>query len=75
LKPAEVAWNRIAANAETAALISQVRTVEQEETDVERNAVDRGLGLPPSAPAPSVVKLSASAKAALLTVTVDMVHK
>ncbi|HKX27534.1 MAG TPA: DUF4384 domain-containing protein [Blastocatellia bacterium] len=74
-KPTDLTWNRIEAGAETATLISQAQTTGQEQTAVEREAITRGLGLPSGAPAPSVVKLSSSAKTTLLTVAVEVVHK
>jgi hypothetical protein len=56
-------------------LVSLEQTSGQAQTEVEQDAVERGLGLPPEAPAPSVVKISASPKAGMLIAVLDLIHK
>jgi uncharacterized protein DUF4384 len=74
-RPTGIAWNRIVDNAQVAALVSRAKASGQEQTAVERDRVSRDLGLPPGAPAPSVIKLSATPKARMLTLTIDLIHK
>lgn len=47
----------------------------QPQTEKERVATTRGLGLDQSAPAPSVIHLSASTKAPILATVLDLIHK
>lgn len=74
-RPTEIAWNRIVESANTAALVSRAKASGQEQTAVEREAVSRDLGLPPGAPTPSVITMSATLKAKMLTLTIDLIHK
>ncbi len=75
-QPAETAWNRIEGGTEVAALISQDRSFGQAQTRVEAEAIGRrDFGLPSGAPAPSVVKMNASAKDSMLVVKIDLIHK
>jgi len=47
----------------------------QTQTEKEKIATTRGLGLDKSAPQPSVIRMSASTNAALLVTVLDLVHK
>lgn len=74
-RPASATWNLLAANLSALTVASLDQTFGQAQTEVERDAVERGLGLPPDAPAPSVVKISASPKAGMLITILDLIHK
>jgi Domain of unknown function (DUF4384) len=74
-RPAEATWSQLAANVSAPTLDSVEQTFGQAQTAVERDAVERGLGLPPGAPAPSVVKIGTSPKAVMLVTTFDLIHK
>jgi len=74
-RPASATWNLLAANVSELTLVSLDQTFGQAQTEVERDAVERGLGLPPDAPAPAVVKIGASPKAGMLMTTLDLIHK
>jgi len=74
-RPASATWNMLVAHAKEPTLVSLDRTSGQALTEVEGDAVERGLGLPADAPAPSVVKISASPKAGMLFTIVDLIHK
>lgn len=47
----------------------------QAQTEKEKVATTRGLGLDQSAPAPSVIRMSASTKAPVLVTVLDLIHK
>ena len=74
-RPSEADWARIAANVDVEVSVSRDQSFCQPQTGVERNSVDRGLGLPSSAPAPSVVKMNKSPRAGMLKTKVDLIHK
>lgn len=75
LRPAETAWSRIEGATEVAAMVSRDRSFGQAQTRDEAEAVSRDFGLPSGAPAPSVVKMNASAKDSMLVVKIDLIHK
>jgi hypothetical protein len=74
-RPAETAWSQLAAKAEASAREDQSREFGQVQAFVEREAVERGLGLSLDAPAPSVVKMSKSSQAGSLVAMVALIHK
>jgi len=74
-RPTETAWKQLVAIADVSARVNQSRDSGQAQTAVEREAVERGLGLPPGAPAPSVIKMSASSQAGKLVTMVALTHK
>jgi hypothetical protein len=74
-RPSETAWRQLAARADTLARMSQSRAAGQAQTPDEAAAISRGLGLPPGAPAPSMVKMNVSAKAGLIMVRMELIHK
>jgi hypothetical protein len=74
-RPASATWNLLAAKVSAPTLVSLEQTSGQAQTEVEQDAVERGLGLPPEAPAPAVVKISASPKAGMLIAVLDLIHK
>jgi hypothetical protein len=74
-RPSLEDWNKLAAKVDTGVSVSRGEAPGQIQTAVERDAVSRGLGLPPGAPAPSVVKMNTSPKAGMLMTAVDLAHK
>lgn len=74
-RPAVADWSRIADKVDVGVSVSRDRSFGQSQTDVERNSVDRGLGLPSGAPAPSVVKMNKSPKAEKFKTKVDLTHQ
>ncbi len=75
-RPTETAWNRIEGATGIAAMVTQDRSFGQAQTIVEAEAIGRrDFGLPAGAPAPSVVKMNASAKDSMLVVKIDLIHK
>jgi hypothetical protein len=51
------------------------KTFGQPQSDKEKVATTRGLGLDQSAPAPSVIRMNASTKAPVLVTVLDLIHK
>lgn len=74
-RPAPATWNLLAAKASAPMLVSLEQTSGQPQTVIERESLERGLGLPPDAPSPSMVKISASPKAGMLITILDLIHK
>jgi hypothetical protein len=67
-------WNGLLARAGVAR-VSQSRESGAAQTEIEREAVTRGVELRPGAPAPSVVKMNVSPKAGMLVAQISLVHK
>ncbi|HZS06879.1 MAG TPA: DUF4384 domain-containing protein [Blastocatellia bacterium] len=74
-RPESALWGQLASNVGTASRLSRNRDAGQRQTETESEAVNRGLGLPPDAPAPSVVGMNTSGGAKRLVMTIDLVHK
>ncbi len=74
-RPAEARWKQLLAQANTATRESRSKTFGETQTAVERQAVWREVKLKPDDPAPSVIKINASAAARMLMATVEIVHK
>ena len=72
--PADV-WAQVqdAAKAEVKAITA--KTFGQAQSDKEKVATTRGLGLDQSAPLPSVIRMNVSTKAPVLVTVLDLVHK
>jgi hypothetical protein len=72
--PADVqAQIQVAAKANVKVVVSG--TFGQTETETEKVATTRGLGLDKSAPQPAVIRMNAAANATLLVAVLDLVHK
>jgi hypothetical protein len=74
-RPPSATWKVLAARVNEATLVSLEQASGQGQTELEGDAVERGLGLPPDAPAPSVVKISASPKSGIIFTMLDLIHK
>lgn len=74
-KPPASFWKQLINNADTAAREGQQRSFGQLQTADERQAVSRGVGLPPRAPSPTKVKMSASTQARMLMMKIELIHK
>jgi hypothetical protein len=73
-QPSMAIWNGLLAGAGVAR-VSQSREFSAAQTEIEREAVTRGVELRPGAPAPSVVKMNVSPKAGMLVAQISLVHK
>ncbi len=55
--------------------VSRAKDEGMPQTQIERDAVTRGLGLGHGTPAPSVVRMTATGNATALITTIDLIHK
>ncbi|HVG28304.1 MAG TPA: DUF4384 domain-containing protein [Pyrinomonadaceae bacterium] len=75
-KPEAEQWAALkAANAGDQIALSQLKDEGRAQTNAEREAATRGLGLRADAPLPSVIYMIASSNANVLVATVDLIHK
>lgn len=75
-RPAASIWSQVRVNAEGKVVIDQkAATYGQKQTASERDATTRGLGLPASAPEPSIVRMNASSNSGVLITALDLTHQ
>ena len=74
-RPKETILSPLIAKVDAAVNVNQSHEYGQALTADEREAAERGLGLPPGAPVPSVVKMNQSLQARMLVTLVSLVHK
>lgn len=74
-QPSDAVWQRLVAELEAPALLSQSQTSGEMQTRAERNAVRDVKVIPIDAPAPSVVKMSKSSDVKMLVAMVALDHK
>lgn len=72
--PAEL-WREIEKATQANVKVATSKNFGQTQTETEKVATTRGLGLDKSAPQPSVIRISASTSEALLVTVLDLVHK
>jgi Domain of unknown function (DUF4384) len=73
-RPSSETWTALSSSAD-ATRVSRSKSNGQTQTAVEAESVTRSIGLPPDAPEPSVVTLSASANSPKLVLKVDLAHQ
>jgi hypothetical protein len=73
-RPADAEWSRLVANAST---VREEKAHEfgQTQTEVERDATERGLRLGSDDPTPSVIRMSKSPQAHQLVTMITLIHK
>jgi hypothetical protein len=74
-KPTEPVWASVKVGLSANVHVSVARNVGQVQTEAEKTATTRGLGLSSSAPAPTVIRMTASSNAPVLVTKVDLNHK
>ena len=72
--PAEV-WAQVQDATKARVRVVTSKAFGQPETDKEKSATTRGLGLDQTAPQPAVIRMNASTNSALLVTVLDLVHK
>lgn len=72
--PADV-WAQVSDATKAEVKVITAKTFGQTQSDKEKVATTRGLGLDQSAPLPSVIRMNASTKAPVLVTVLDLVHK
>ena len=74
-KPAPETWAKLQEAAKADVEVVASTNYGQPQTEKEKVATTRGLGLDQTAPAPSVIRMSASTKAPVLVTVLDLIHK
>ncbi|MBD0325952.1 MAG: DUF4384 domain-containing protein [Pyrinomonadaceae bacterium] len=75
-RPASNLWSQVRVNAEGKVVVDRkAATYGQKQTSSERDATTRGLGLAPTAPEPSIVRMNASSNAGILITALDLIHQ
>ena len=74
-QPSTEAWAQIQEALKAEVKVAAQTTFGQPQSDKEKVATTRGLGLDQSAPAPSVIRMKASTYAPVLVTVLDLVHK
>jgi hypothetical protein len=72
--PAEI-WDAIAKATKAEVKVATSKNFGQAQTETEKVATTRGLGLDKAAPQPSVIRINASTSEPLLVTVLDLVHK
>lgn len=68
-------WQQIEKATKAQVKVATTKNFGQEQTESEKVAMTRGLGLDKSMPQPSVIRISASSNEPLLVTVLDLVHK
>jgi hypothetical protein len=74
-RPAPEMWASVQHALKADVQVAATSNYGQPQSDKEKVATTRGLGLDQSAPAPSVIRMSASTKAPVLVTVLDLIHK
>jgi hypothetical protein len=73
--PTARTWARIKANASAAAVSIKSNTEGQAQSDIERESIDRSLGLHKDAPPPAVIRVSNSSGVNYFVTLIDLIHR
>lgn len=73
--PSTEVWAKVQDANKAEVRIVTSKTFGQPQTEKEKNATTRGLGLDQRAPQPSVIRMNASSSAPLLVTVLDLIHK
>lgn len=74
VRPSEAIWSKVKTASAAPVIASKSKTEGQAQSDIEKDSIGRGLGLPKDAPSPSVINMSSSASDLLVT-AIDLKHK
>lgn len=74
-RPAPEIWTSVQHALKAEVQVAATSNFGQPQSDKEKVATTRGLGLDQTAPAPSVIRMSASTKAPVLVTVLDLIHK
>ena len=74
-QPSSEIWAEIEKASKAEVKVATSKNFGQAQTETEKVATTRGLGLDKSAPQPSVIRISASSNEPLLVTVLDLVHK
>ncbi|MGH9940760.1 MAG: DUF4384 domain-containing protein [Pyrinomonadaceae bacterium] len=74
--PPRAVWDQLkGTNDREQVAVSRVKDEGRAQTNVEREAATRGLGLSQDAPGPSVIRMTASSKTGVLVTAIELVHE
>jgi hypothetical protein len=73
--PSDAVWAQIQDATKADVKVVTSKTFGQTQTDKEKTAVTRGLGLDKNAPQPAVIRMNALTSAPILVTVLDLVHK
>lgn len=73
--PAASVWSEVKAAINARVNVVKSKTYGQVQTNDEREATTRGLGLDQGAPPPSVIRMNVTSNAGILVTALDLVHK
>ncbi|MDT4955157.1 MAG: hypothetical protein QOJ02_3295 [Acidobacteriota bacterium] len=68
-------WAQVKASGQAKVGVVKSAKYGQKQSQLEREATTRGLGLDQSAPEPSIIRMNASSNTAILVTAVDLIHK
>ncbi|MDT5060259.1 MAG: hypothetical protein QOH63_718 [Acidobacteriota bacterium] len=68
-------WAQVRASGQAKVGVVKSAKYGQKQSQLEREATTRGLGLDQSAPEPSIIRMNASSNTAILVTAVDLIHK
>jgi len=74
-RPAAEIWTRVSDATRAEVRIVTTKTFGQPQTEKEKVATTRGLGLDTSAPQPAVIRMNAATNAPVLVTVLDLIHK
>ena len=74
-RPLPEVWLRVQGATKAEVKVVAAKSFGQPQSEKEQIATTRGLGLDQSAPAPSVIRMSASTNAPILVTVLDLIHK
>ena len=74
-QPEAAAWGSLVAQTDAAVTTSQEAALGRRLAMVERYSLERHIGLPPSAPAPAVIKMNQSVQDKMLITVMNLIHK
>jgi hypothetical protein len=74
-RPTPAVWEQLTSAAKAPVLTNKEADAGRAQTNVEREATTRGIGLSQDDPAPSVIRMSHSSNTGMLVTMIDLVHK
>jgi hypothetical protein len=74
-RPGAGIWSEVQKGMSASVRVNKEQTYGQAQTAGEREATTRGFGLDQNAPAPSIIRMSATTSAPVLVTTLDLVHQ
>jgi Domain of unknown function (DUF4384) len=73
--PLDEVWKQVQDGTRASVKVVTSKSFGQTETDKEKDATTRGLGLDQTAPEPAVIRMNASTNAPILVTVLDLIHK